>query len=126
MADSVDDKRAQSIEALRAILVNQARSSLGVEGPHGGARKLENLDDEHKRAVTNDLKTDTNLKKIYATWFIGILIGQLLIMNAIFVAVGYGCLTFESGVLKLYMGGTLAEVFGIVIVITRYLFPGRK
>lgn len=78
-------------------------------------------------AKVDDQRTDTGLKKLYATWFIGILIGQLFLMNSIFVAVGANWLEFKEPThLNLFMGGTLAEVFGVVLVITRYLFSKRN
>ena len=77
-------------------------------------------------AKVDDTKTDTKLKKLYAYWFIGILIGQLLVMNLVFIAVGLSWLNFiEPTHLSLFMGGTLAEVFGVVYVITRYLFSKK-
>lgn len=82
--------------------------------------------DQLALAKVNDQQTDTALKKLYAYWFIGILIGQLLIMNLIFIAVGLTMLNFiEPTHLNLFMGGTLAEVFGVVYVITRYLFSKK-
>lgn len=77
-------------------------------------------------AKVKDQETDTSLKKLYAIWFIGILIGQLVVMNLIFIAVGLSLLNFiEPTHLNLFMGGTLAEVFGVVYVITRYLFSKK-
>lgn len=68
-------------------------------------------------------QSDRELKKLYAKWFIWILIGQLIVMNAVFIGAGLKCLNFENYVLELYLTGTLAEVFGIVLVITKNLFP---
>jgi hypothetical protein len=77
----------------------------------------------HKTAITEDKIADTELKKLYARRFIWILVVQLLVMSAVFIAVGLGCLKYDdSTTLQLFMGGTLAEVFGVVFVITRYLF----
>lgn len=73
-----------------------------------------------------DSEQDRGLKKKYAHWFIGILIVQLFIMNLVFICVGFGWLNFSSWSLNLYTGGTLAEVFGIVLVITKNLFPAYK
>ncbi len=122
----------QDVQAIKSAALSQIRSALAHKGnaPDSDdglstARALMSLDDERKRAETDDLKTDTGLKKHYARWFIGILIGQLVVMNAIFYGVGIEKLKFTDYVLHLYMGGTLAEVFGIVYVITRYLFPKR-
>lgn len=82
--------------------------------------------DAHQQAAIDDKRTDTELKKLYAYRFIWILIGQLLAMNLIFVAIGFGFLKYSDFVINLFMGGTLAEVFGIVLVITKYLFSRKE
>ncbi len=46
-------------------------------------------------------------------------------MNIVFICVGANYLNYEDYALHLYMGGTLAEVFGIVLVITKYLFAKK-
>ena len=102
-------------------LISKIRESLTTNS----ATQLTQLD-PLTQAKLIDQETDTKLKKLYAYWFIGILIGQLLIMNSIFVAVGLSWLNFiEPTHLNLFMGGTLAEVFGVVYVITRYLFSKK-
>lgn len=120
---------AKDEQAIKSAALSQIKSRLAKaangEGDADTPRQLTSLDDERKRAETDDLRTDTRLRKHYARWFIGILIGQLVLMNVIFVCVGVGVLKFTDYALHLYMGGTLAEVFGIVYVITRYLFPKR-
>ena len=91
-------------------------------------------DDESKTALSDlllgeqveDARADRELKKSYAKWFIYILIGQWLIMNIAFFLVGFGWLTFDQWSLNLYMGGTLAEVFGVILVITKNLFSNSK
>jgi len=104
-----------------AALARAVRASLAQPSAHG----IKKLDDMEQAAV-DDRKTDTKLKKIYAYWFIAILIGQLLLMNLLFAAVGLKWLDFEDAShLNLFMGGTLTEVFGVVFVITRYLFSRK-
>lgn len=74
-----------------------------------------------------DRRSDRGLKESYARWFIAILIGQLVAMNVIFVLVGVEKLAFaDEWVLRLFMSGTLAEVFGVIYVIAKYLFRERK
>ncbi|WKE66259.1 hypothetical protein PVT67_03140 [Gallaecimonas kandeliae] len=73
-----------------------------------------------------DAEADRKLKKSYANWFIGILICQLIMMNITFFCVGLGKLKFSEWSLNLYMGGTLAEVFGVILVITKNLFPKKS
>lgn len=83
--------------------------------------------DPFKRAQINDQETDTGLKRLYGKGFILLLAFQLLAMNGVFVAVGMGLLKFQDpNHLSLFMGGTLAEVFGIVFVITKYLFSKKN
>lgn len=102
-------------------LIRQASSQRGLEGQ----KQLETLDPE-KQARVNDFKVNTELKIKYAYWFVLILICQLLTMNAIFIMVGRKILQFDDPkYLQIYMGGTMAEVFGVVFVITRYLFSKK-
>lgn len=92
----------------------------------GEASQISALDADRQRAENDDLRTDTELKRLYATRFSWILIGQLAVMNGVFIGVGVGCLNFDEPLhLNLFLGGTLAEVFGIVFVITKYLFSKR-
>ncbi len=110
--------------------LKQAARQAGGESPSGcfpSATTLTHLNSDdpaviHQRAQTKDLKTDTKLKKMFARWFIGILIGQLLVMNAVFILIGAGKLLFNDLVINLFMCGTMAEVFGIVAVMAHYLF----
>lgn len=100
----------------------QIRSALANKND---TTELNGLDPFTKIKI-KDQKADTKLKKRYANWFIGILIGQLLAMNFIFILAGLDKLHFQDPThLNLFMGGTLAEVFGVVLVITRYLFSKK-
>ncbi len=73
-----------------------------------------------------NLASDRDMKRLYARGFIAILLVQLIAMNLIFIAAGLEWINFKQWQLELYMGGTLAEVFGIVLVITKNLFPQSK
>lgn len=94
---------------------------------------IKNLDNPTQTKASNplleqhveNLQSDRGLKRRYANWFIGILIGQLLLMNLCFFAVGLGWLEFSEWSLNLFMGGTLAEVFGVILVITKNLFSSN-
>lgn len=73
-----------------------------------------------------DQQSNRSLKKSYAYWFIGILIGQLVVMNGVFIAHGAGCLTFDEVTLRIYTGSTVLEVFGVIVIIVHNLFPNTK
>jgi hypothetical protein len=78
------------------------------------------------RQDEEDRISDRGLKRMYANWFKWILIVQLSVMNLIFIIAGAKRLNFSHWALELYMVGTLAEVFGIVQVITKHLFPTKS
>ncbi len=131
MAEQDNSKFRESVlQQLRETL-NQRRK---LE-ESGGARENETdnslkevdaLDPERKRLNNKDFEAEINLKKSYGKWFLVILALQLLIMNGVFIGVGGGWLKFDEPLtLQLYMGGTMTEVFGLVLVVTRYLFKRR-
>lgn len=78
---------------------------------------------EHLRGERiRDLREARSLRKWYARWFLGILAGQLIAVYLLFVLVGSEVLEIAPRTLEILIGGTLAETFGIVFVIVRYLF----
>ena len=50
-------------------------------------------------------------------------LNPLALMNLIFIAFGLGWLLFDKWSLNLFVGGTLLEIFAVVLVITKNLFP---
>jgi hypothetical protein len=110
---------ASSIKAsLNSILSGSS------ELPSSG-RVLTSLDDVAKAQDINDKQVDTELKRLYAKRFIWICVGLLASMNAVFFLKGFGKVQYEEGDLQLFVAGTLGEVFGIVLVITKYLFSRK-
>ncbi|MDK1186572.1 MULTISPECIES: hypothetical protein [Cronobacter] len=89
------------------------------------ARQVEALDPERRKLDNQDFEAEIKLKKTYGIWFLIILACQLLIMNGVFISGGAGLLSFKDLTLQLYMGGTLTEVFGLVLVVTKYLFKRK-
>ncbi|MGN5969558.1 hypothetical protein [Klebsiella oxytoca] len=91
------------------------------------AKQVSSLDPEqHRKQLNNrDLKAEIKLKKSYGKWFLIILAVQLAVMNGVFILDGAKKLDFEPLTLQLYMGGTLTEVFGLVLVVTKYLFKRK-
>lgn len=100
---------------------------MGPQKPQASAvSKVQSIDHiltQQRQALHNQgLADDLRLKRKYGNWAIGLLAAQLLVMNTVFIGVGLKCLEFSEYALHLYLGGTLLEVFGIVLVVTRYLF----
>lgn len=90
------------------------------------ARELTKLPPED-RLHRQDLAQDIQLKRQYAKWLLGAMLGQMLFANVVFVL--YAWLgrdwVLSPSVINVWLGATLAEVVGIVLVVTRYLFPRR-
>jgi hypothetical protein len=47
-------------------------------------------------------------------------------MNLVFIGAGLKWIEYSQWQLDLYMTGTLLEVFGIVLIITKNLFPNSE
>jgi hypothetical protein len=97
----------------------------GGSDPPTSGRVLTSLDDVAKAQDINDRQVDTELKRLYAKRFIWICVGLLASMNIVFFLKGFGKVYYEKGDLQLFVAGTLGEVFGIVLVITKYLFSKK-
>lgn len=78
-----------------------------------------------KKLDNDDKQNDIFLKRHYAYGLIIVMVIQLIIMNHVFLDVGIGSLKYENYVLHLYITGTLLELFGLVLVITKYLFKNK-
>lgn len=91
-------------------------------GDETAGTKITRLDDTYRR----DLEQDIRLKKVYA-WILLI----LLTLQMATVDVGiyfYGvnnAWDIDPTVLHWWLGSTVVEIVGIVLVVTRYLFPRR-
>lgn len=89
------------------------------------AKQVSALDEERQRLVNQDFKAETTLKKNYGYCLLAILAVQLIAMNVIFILDGAFVLHFSDVTLQIFMGGTLTEVFGLVLIVTKYLFKKK-
>lgn len=89
-------------------------------------KEVDALDPVYRSLQNKDFEAEIALKKSYGKWFLIILSVQLLIMNGVFISVGWFELFYPDNLtLQLYMAGTMTEVFGLVFVVTKYLFKKR-
>jgi hypothetical protein len=74
-----------------------------------------------------DHKQDIGLKRTYAYWLLGAVIGQLFAANAVFVAYAWAGKHWDldAVVIDVWLAATLVQVIGVVTIVTRYLFPRR-
>jgi hypothetical protein len=99
-----------------------------VAGGGPSAQPLNRLPpDTAGQLFAQDYRQDIGLKKTYAYILLGLLGGQLIAADGVFVTyaqVGADW-NLSASVIDVWLGATLVEVVGIVYVVTRYLFPRR-
>jgi hypothetical protein len=90
--------------------------------------RLEDLDPhDHAGLRGFDLRQDIQLKQRYAKWLLILIAAQLLVADLIFVVYAWAGEGWElsAGVIEVWLAATLVELVGVVLVVTRYLFPRR-
>lgn len=125
--NSIAQQLKETLNAHRKLAEENDPEASNAEEPKPPlVKEVSQLDPERQRLNNVDYEAEIKLKKSYGKWFLVILACQLLIMNSVFIAVGLSKLTFKDDLtLQLYMGGTMTEVFGLVLVVTKYLFKRK-
>ena len=98
-----------------------------VAGGSGAAREIDALPARQRLAAIRDLELDISLKRRYARVLLWLLGGQLAVADGVFIAYAQvgAHWKLSTSVINGWLGATLIEVVGIVLVVTRYLFPRR-
>jgi hypothetical protein len=67
------------------------------------------------------------LRQKYADWIIWILGTQLLIADAVFLVFAWAGRGWDlsPGVIEVWLAATVVQAVGIVLIVTRHLFPNR-
>jgi hypothetical protein len=70
---------------------------------------------------------DRELKKKYATWLCWLLSAQLALADTVFVVYAWAGKHWrlDGPVIEIWLGATVVQVVGVVLVVTRHLFPQR-
>lgn len=71
-----------------------------------------------------DKKAERKLRERFANDWFWVAIVQLIVVNLVFIAWAY-YRGMDVWTLRAFLGATILEVFGILWVVTRYLFPKR-
>ncbi len=124
--EAPDDSDSDGVDSpvtgkeIKALVRRSRRSS----GDAGGLKARLAADD---RLESKDREQDIGLKKTYANCLLILLGVQLFIADGVFMVyaqkgVGWH---LSAPVIDVWLGSTLVEVIGIVLVVARYLFPRR-
>jgi hypothetical protein len=104
------------------------QSSRLQEDVLGHADPLDRLDPTNRDALAGeDHRQDIKLKKSYARTFLWLVAAQLGFADLVFVIYAWAGKGWElpSSVIEAWLAATLIELIGVVLVVTRYLFPRR-
>jgi hypothetical protein len=79
--------------------------------------------DPLQQSILDTEKANRELRKPLAMWAIWVATGQLAVMNACLVLLGWGVIKFESTLFHWYMAETFGALLGVAHVVFKYLFP---
>lgn len=122
-AERQEAERREAEADLRSRLLKLAQEAREGKGEGRELQHLPSID----RLRQRNLQQDIDLKKKYANWLLGTMIGQLVIADTVFVVYAWHGVDWElsATVINAWLIATLVEIIGIVLVVTRYLFPRR-
>lgn len=117
--------RSEHEAAARAAVMSIVRAAR--TGAATGVGSIEQLPPTDEHITRTDRAQDVRLKRIYANWLLGTLLGQLVVADTVFVF--YAWLgrdwNLSAVVIDSWLAATFLEIVGIVYVVTNYLFPKR-
>jgi hypothetical protein len=94
----------------------------------GGGREIDKLPAPLQNLPQKDHAQDIRLKRIYA---LALLVGlgvQVVIVDGVFIAYAWAGVNWNVAepVMSIWLGATVVNVIGVVLVVTNYLFPQRS
>jgi hypothetical protein len=93
----------------------------------GDVRQSAEMPDMFMFLPEKERKQDRELKLSYATWLRWLLAAQLAIADVVFVVYAWAGerWNLHPAVINIWLGATVVQVVGVVLVVTRHLFPLR-
>ncbi len=90
------------------------------------ATQAENFE-QHDQDEGLAYKRDTRRhRSIYAKWLLGLLVGQVVVTNVVFVLDGFHVTHYDPVTLRIFVGATIGEIVALMTIIVRHLFPLQK
>lgn len=92
----------------------------------GEAESIEPAEQQHPDLARQRLLRDLNLGSSFARNALRVMVAQVFIADAVFIVYGFANgWDIPTGAIQAWLGTALVQVIGVVVVITRYLFPNR-
>jgi len=114
-------------ERSNAVSAEAAAEEANLILKAGGASASAEMPDGLKFLPEKELQQDRELKLSYATWLRRLLAVQLAVADVVFVVYAWAGRGWDlqPAVIDVWLGATVVQVVGVVLVITRHLFPQR-
>jgi hypothetical protein len=114
------DTSSQFTADLERQVVATAKSGAGREVEELLPAPLRHLPEQ-------DHRQDIDLKRLYAKGLLLLLGGQMILADTVFVVYAWAGKQWNLApeVINVWLGATVVQLIGVVLVVTRYLFPRR-
>lgn len=101
------------------------RKSRGSETPLATSADL-TVEEQTAREQLRGLVDDNKNRRRYSFWLLWAMCVQILFADVVFVIYGISLKwNLPTAAISTWLGVTVAQVIGVVLVITHYLFPNR-
>jgi hypothetical protein len=88
-------------------------------------RPTDKLDADRRKVGVDRARADLKLSKVVGYGALGLMAGQVLIADTAFFLYGFGNdWNVPAAAMDAWLTAAVIQVIGVVLVITRYLFPG--
>jgi hypothetical protein len=113
-------------EAIESVQSGAARESPSLPEHLRHLTERERYQALEVKRVFAQLEHD--LREQYATWILKILGAQLIVTDLVFLAFAWFGKDWDlsAGVIEVWLAATVVQIVGIVLVVTRHLFPDRS
>jgi hypothetical protein len=122
-----EDEASEPLTGRVGPLVNIAEGAVREIAKAGTGREITELPALLQNLPEKDHWQDIRLKRIYALTLLIALGVQVAIADGVFVAYAWAGADWKltPAVINVWLGATVVQVIGVVLVVTRYLFPRR-
>jgi len=88
--------------------------------------EFDQYNEEERRARLAGLLQDISERKKFAQWIFWMVVGWLVVILGIIIAEGLKWLIIPESVTLALIGSTTVNVTAFFVIVTKYLFPGKK
>ncbi|WPF66391.1 MULTISPECIES: hypothetical protein [unclassified Corynebacterium] len=109
--------------------IASSKESSGATSDKTGRNSLASYSEELNKLKIEDHRLDSRLKKVLGYGIPILVLLQLIVMDIVFIGYAYiqvidRSLPLSDSIIIAWITTTIAQVIGLAMVVTKYLFPG--